>query len=243
MACAGISTPRAGLRRSSSFSSDEPARHILIRALGEAARTKGDLIDLINVGIEELVRERCELPAFSTLEKAARKVRATRNRQLYRNTHGQSTTIFGLAFLLGIHLYPRIRGWKKLVWCRPSAESRYAHIDTLFAESADWEVIATHLPDMLRVALSITEGLLTPSTILRRLGTYSRKNRLYHAFFELGRVVRTGFLLRYIADRELQATTQAAMNKNESFNCFAQWVTFGDDGTITENDRLEQHLD
>jgi len=104
----------------------------------------------------------------------------------------------------------------------------------------DWEVIATHLPDMLRVALSIKEGLLTPSTILRRLGTYSRKNRFYHAFFELGRAIRTGFLLRYIADPELQATIHAAMNKNESFNNFVQWVAFGDDGTITENDRLEQ---
>lgn len=159
---------------------------------------------------------------------------------LHSDTHGQSTTIFGLAYLLGIQLYPRIRGWKKLIWCRPSPESHYTHIDALFTETVDWDVIATHLPDMLRVALSIKEGLLTPSTILRRLGTYSRKNRLYHAFFELGRAVRTGFLLRYIADPELQATIHAAMNKNESFNHFVQWVAFGDDGTITENDRLEQ---
>jgi TnpA family transposase len=159
---------------------------------------------------------------------------------LHSDTHGQSTTIFGLAFLLGIQLYPRIRGWKHLIWCRPSPDSHYEHIDELFAETVDWQVLVTHLPDMLRVALSIREGLLTPSTILRRLGTYSRKNRLYHAFFELGRVIRTGFLLRYIADPALQATIQAAMNKNESFNRFVQGVTFGDDGTITENDRLEQ---
>ncbi len=159
---------------------------------------------------------------------------------LHSDTHGQSTTIFGLAYLLGIQLYPRIRGWKKLIWCRPSPDSQYTHIDALFSETVDWNVIATHLPDMLRVALSIKEGLLTPSTILRRLGTYSRKNRLYHAFYELGRAVRTGFLLQYVVDPDLQATIHAAMNKNESFNKFVQWVAFGDDGTITENDRLEQ---
>ena len=84
------------------------------------------------------------------------------------------------------------------------------------------------------------EGLLTPSTILRRLGTYSRKNRLYHAFWELGRAIRTGFLLQYIADADLRATIQAALNKNESFNNFVQWVAFGSAGIITENDRLEQ---
>ena len=104
----------------------------------------------------------------------------------------------------------------------------------------DRDLIATHLPDMPRVALSITEGLLTPSTILRRLGTYSRRNRLYQAFFALGRAVRTGILLRSTADPELQATIQAAMDKNESCNNVARWVAFGGDGTIAGNDRLEQ---
>ncbi len=52
------------------------------------------------------------------------------------------------------------------------------------------------LPDMLRVVLSIKAGKIMPSTILRRLATYSRKNKLYLALRELGRVVRTIFLLK-----------------------------------------------
>lgn len=159
---------------------------------------------------------------------------------VHSDTHGQSATIFGLAYLLGIELYPRIRGWKDLTWCRPQADSRYAHIDGLFTDTIDWDLIATHLPDMLRVALSIKEGLLPPSTILRRLGTYSRKNRLYRAFWELGRAIRTGFLLRFISDADLRATIQAALNKNESFNNFVQWIAFGGAGLSAENDRLEQ---
>lgn len=77
---------------------------------------------------------------------------------VHSDTHGQSATIFGLASLLGMELYPRIRGWKDLTWCRPSAESHYAHIDALFSDTVDWELIATHLPDMLRVALSVWHG-------------------------------------------------------------------------------------
>ena len=50
---------------------------------------------------------------------------------------------------------------------------------------------------MLRVVLSIRAGKLLPSAVPRRLATYSRKNRLYFAFRELGRAVRTDFLLRY----------------------------------------------
>ena len=80
---------------------------------------------------------------------------------------------------------------------------------------------------------------ITPSTILRKLGTYSKKNRLYQAFRELGVAVRTGFLLRYLGDAELRATIQAATNKSESFNEFVQWLAFGG-GVIAENDRVEQ---
>ena len=36
-------------------------------------------------------------------------------------------------------------------------------------------MIETHLPDMLRVAVSIKLGKISASAILRRLGTYSRK--------------------------------------------------------------------
>ena len=53
--------------------------------------------------------------------------------------------------------------------------------------------------------------------MLRRLGSYSRKNKLYFALRELGRVVRTMFLLRYVAEVELRRTILAATNKSERF--------------------------
>ena len=73
----------------------------------------------------------------------------------------------------------------------------------------------------------VRAGRIKPSTILRRLATYSRKNKLYFAFRELGRVVRTAFLLDYISDIDLRRTIQAATNKSEAFNLFVQWVAFG----------------
>jgi len=159
---------------------------------------------------------------------------------LHADTQGQSTPVFALAHLLGIQLMPRIRNWKDLKLYRPEKASRYGHIDSLFTDTVDWDLIRTYLPDMLRVALSIKAGRLSAATILRRLGTYSRQNRLYLAFRELGCVVRTAFLLRYLAEQELRATIQAATNKSEQFNCFLKWVFFGGEGVITENSRDEQ---
>lgn len=159
---------------------------------------------------------------------------------LHGDTHAQSAPVFGLAYLLGINLMPRIRNLKKLVFFKPDRATRYEHINGLFSEAVNWELIETHLPDMLRIALSIKAGKITPSTILRRLGTASRKNKLYFAFRELGRVVRTEFLLKYIGDVELRKTIQAATNKSEEFNQFIKWLFFGNQGIIAENVRHEQ---
>jgi len=121
-----------------------------------------------------------------------------------------------------------------------SEEEKYRHIDALFGELADWKLIEGRLDEMLRVAVSIKAGKLLPSTVLRRLGSYSRHNRLHQAFRELGRVVRTEFLLDDVNDLELRRVIQVAMNKSERFNQFTQWVASGNKGVVTENDRVEQ---
>ena len=170
----------------------------------------------------------------------------TENRSLlqpstvHSGTHGQSAAIFGLAHLLGIELMPHIRSWQDLHLFRPDASARYEHIDSLFTATVDWPLIEAHLPDMLRVVLSIRAGRLLPSAILRRLATYSRKNRLYFAFRELGRAIRTDFLLRYLGSVELRRAIGAATNKSELFNRYAQWVAFGSSGLATAAERDEQ---
>jgi len=63
---------------------DHDARGIAVRACIEAARTRDDLADIVNAGIEELLRCRRELPAFGALLKLARTARALVNRAYYR---------------------------------------------------------------------------------------------------------------------------------------------------------------
>ena len=162
---------------------------------------------------------------------------------LHADTQGQSETVFGLAYLLAIQLMPRIRNWKDLTLYAPTQRfvtEQVEHLRDLFSDTAAWSLIRTHLPDMLRVAVSISQGKIRSSTILRKLGTESRKNRLYVAFRELGRVVRTIFLLRFINDEELRRTITASTNTVEAWNQFVQWVAFGGEGVIRQNNREEQ---
>jgi TnpA family transposase len=159
---------------------------------------------------------------------------------LHADTQGQSSPVFALAHLLGIKLMPRIRNWKGCTFYRASAEEKYQDLEPLFGDVINWELIKTHWQDLMRVVLSIRAGKLMPSTILRKLGTYSRKNRLYQAFRELGRVVRTMFLLQYISDMGLRRQITAITNIVEAYNGFSNWLFFGKDGLITDNDPIEQ---
>ncbi len=52
----------------------------------------------------------------------------------------------------------------------------------------------------MRIVISIREGRLSSTLLLRRLGTESRKNNVYKAFRELGRAICTITLLRLISD-------------------------------------------
>ena len=159
---------------------------------------------------------------------------------IHADTQGQNLPVFGMAYLLGIKLMPRIRNWKDLIFYRPHKGTKYTHIDSLFTDVIDWQLIETHWQDLMQVILSIKAGKVLPSTLLRKLTNYSRKNRLYQAFRELGRVVRTEFLLRCLADAEMRAYITSSTNKLESYHGFSKWVSFGGDGILPDKHSQDQ---
>ncbi|WP_054248383.1 Tn3 family transposase [Rhodococcus opacus] len=147
---------------------------------------------------------------------------------IHADTQGQSLPVFGLAALLGFELLPRIRNWHDLNFYRPTAATRYGHIDSLFGDNAiDWGLIEKHWTDLLRTSISIREGRVSSVTLLRRLGNHSHKNRLYRALRELGRVIRTVTLLRYLSEPGLREQITAVTNKAEAFHGYSEWLMIG----------------
>jgi len=163
---------------------------------------------------------------------------------VHADTQGQSAPVFTLATLFGFDLMPRIRNFQDLIFFRASAHLIYPHIDELFGERGrnviDWQLIERHWRDLMQVAISISEGRLSSATLMRRLRSNSRKNRIYKVFREVGRSVRTVALLRYLADPQLRARVTAATNKADSYHGFTQWLGFGNNGVLADNDPAEQ---
>ncbi|MDB4222939.1 Tn3 family transposase [Granulosicoccus sp.] len=160
--------------------------------------------------------------------------------RIHGDTHAQSTVVFGITHLLGIKLMPRIKDINSLIFFKPDRRHAYEHIDAIFSEGINYDLIRKHYREMLRIVISIKLGKVTASTIIRRLGSEGVRNNLFYAFRELGRVVRTQYLLEYIQDIEMRETVNAATCKSEEFNNFLQWVFFYNNGIIQENLRHEQ---
>nr|MDQ3959467.1 DUF4158 domain-containing protein [Pseudomonadota bacterium] len=96
-------------------------QRVMIAAMLEAAHSKDIIADIINVGIEALVRARFELPAFSALLRAAGKARAQVNRRYYEQVYNalddrQKTLI--------THLLTRAEDETKSPWHRLKQEPR-----------------------------------------------------------------------------------------------------------------------
>lgn len=88
----------------------------MVEASVRASRVREDLADIINAAIEELVRRRFELPAFSALMRAARTARATVNRGFYKrvtDATGETTTQRFTA-LLNRQSNERRTGWDRV---------------------------------------------------------------------------------------------------------------------------------
>ncbi len=50
---------------------------------------------------------------------------------------------------------PRIRNWKELKLFRPDKNTTYEHIDSLFTDTINWDLIEKHWQDIMQVVLSV----------------------------------------------------------------------------------------
>ena len=77
------------------------------------------------------------------------------------------------------------------------------------------------------------------SIIIEKICAKEPKNKIYYAFRELGKVIRTCYLLEYICDFDLRKVVHASTCKSEEFNDYRDWIAFISD-IIKTNDRAKQ---
>ena len=99
-----------------------------------------------------------------------------------------------------------------------SWRTRYPHAGALLTQPIQTQLIADHWNDLLRLVGSMKFRYATASLLIAKLHASSRQNSLARALQEYGRLVRTIYLCRYVADEELRRRVRRQLNKGESLH-------------------------
>jgi TnpA family transposase len=159
------------------------------------------------------------------------------------DTHGYSEVIFALTHLLGIGFAPRIKGFQdgNLYPMEGMVVPPLQNFQLKIGSPVNTQVITENWDTILRVVASIKLKHVSASSLLRRLNSYSRQHPVYQALRELGKLVRTEFLLRYMDQEGLRKRIDNQLQKIESAHHFSRAVFYGNNGEIRASGK-EEHL-
>jgi TnpA family transposase len=88
-------------------------------------------------------------------------------------------------------------------------------------------------------------GHTTASLLIAKLHASSRQNSLARALQEYGRLIRTIYLCRYVADEELRRRVHRQLNKGESLHALRRDLFFAHQGYVRRrhlDDQVDQAL-
>jgi TnpA family transposase len=150
------------------------------------------------------------------------------------DTHGSTDIIFALTNLLGIDFQPRIKEFHLLKLHGIAGMRIEQQQDYIINAGANinTQIIEQQWDNILRLVTSIKLKHTVPSQILKRLNSYALQNPLYQALKELGKVVRTIFILRYMDDENMRQRVHQQLVKGESFNSLGAAIGYGNGGKI-----------
>jgi len=160
------------------------------------------------------------------------------------DTHGQSVVGFAFCHLLGFDLMPRLKGIanQKLARADRQIGHSYANIEPIcMTKPIDWDLIALHYDEMIRLASALKLRTADAEAILRRF-TRGQTHPVFSALLELGKAVKTIFLCRYLGNEELRREINSGLNVIERWNGVNGFIFYGNGNELVSNRRDDQEI-
>ena len=162
------------------------------------------------------------------------------NRQ-YVDSHGQTTVAFAFCRLLGFELMPRLKDISRQKLHKVETGQVFENLDQVVAPKAiNWELIEEWLDAMVKHAAALKLGMADAESILRRFNRNNIQHPVYKALFEMGKVIKTIFLCRYLSSEELRRGVHEGLNVVESWNSTNGFIFYGKAGELATNRRENQ---
>ena len=155
------------------------------------------------------------------------------------DTEGYTEIVFALCFLLGFYFMPRIKNLKDQQLYRVEKDVNASVFAPLLTKTVDTAIIEEQWDAVMRLATSLKDRTTPAHVIVQRLTSSYPADRLSKAITNLGRIIKTEYILRYLTDPELRRRVQRQLNKGEYRQKLPRWIFFADQGEFLTGDYVE----
>lgn len=155
------------------------------------------------------------------------------------DTHGFTEHLFGLCALLGITFMPRLKDLPDQVLSRIDRGADYGALQPLLRGRINVELILEQWDQLVRLAASLKDRLTPAHVVMQRLVNANASDRLADALSQLGRLMKTLHILRYIQEEPLRDTIQLQLNRGEFRHTLAKSLFFANWGSFRSGDYEE----
>ncbi len=160
--------------------------------------------------------------------------------EIMSDTGAYTDTIFGIFHLLGFGFSPRLADIGGTRFWRVDGKADYGALDGLAAQRINVALVIQHWEDLLRLAGSLKLGTVQAAGLIRSLQTKDRPTKLARALEELGRLIKTVYLLRFIDDAAYRRRILVQLNRGEGRHQLARIVFHGKRGELRQRYREGQ---
>lgn len=223
---------------------EDGGKNVVETAVQPAASTMSDPADLLNLAVEYLLQQRCELPAFRTLDRLVMHVR----HRVHQGLYTRITASLEAAEMARLDALLHLRDGRT-DFTRSKETPRQATLKHLrqWTTRLTWlEAIFPTRPFLTDIAHTKVQQCAAEAAALdvgdmRDIHHQPRRYSLllYKAFSELGRVERTLCLLDSMSDADMRQHIRAKTPKVESYHQFTDWIAFGGP-VLRSGDPVEQ---
>ena len=160
----------------------------------------------------------------------------------YTDTHGYTEINFAAFGMVGMRFCPRIRSLhRQRIYCADPARDHGVLEPVLKrGRAVNFRVIAEQWDRIGQFYAAFPAGHATASAALQRLNRFQASNRFYAANRELGRALKTEFVLQYMSEPQLRAKVRRGLLKVEQLHALARAVYYGQRGRISAREVYDQ---
>src|SRR5271167_3237454 len=152
------------------------------------------------------------------------------------DTNGFTEHLFGLCVLLGINYMPRLKDLPDQVLSRIDRDADYGVLQPLLRGRINIELILEQWDQLVRLAASLKDRLTPAHVVMQRLVNANASDRLAGALSQLGRLMKTLHILRYIQEEPLRDAIQLQLNRGEFRHILAKSLFFANQGGFRSGD-------